>query len=382
MVAHLAHHLLTSLPAPLLPYIRDDFGLDYAQSGMVVSAFGIAYGIGQIPAGVLADRIGPRKVITVGICGVAIVGLMVGLSQTFIMMLVFLALMGIVGGGYHPAAAPLITDSVAPEKRGRALGIHLIGGSGSNFLAPLIAVGIASVWGWRGSFLGLAVPTMILGVVFYRILGRQAGNREVRQEISSQPEESSSSPVHWRQLIAFMVLSVVVQGLIMSVMAFIPLFMVDHFGVAQQTGAVFLSLVFFAGLWSSPLGGYLSDRLGTIPVTLVATLITGPVLFLLPLVPYGPLGTGIGVLLLVFGMLMFIRMPVAEAFIMARTTERNRSTILGIYYFTNMVVGALLAPVMGLLIDKYGFTASFMAAGGLILVTTLAASLFLIGNRR
>ena len=82
---------------------------------MVVSAFGIAYGIGQIPAGFLADRIGPRKVITVGICGVAVAGLLVGFSQTFVMMLVFLALMGIAGGGYHPAAAPLITASVKPD---------------------------------------------------------------------------------------------------------------------------------------------------------------------------------------------------------------------------------------------------------------------------
>ncbi len=59
-MAHFAHHLLTALPVPLLPFIRGDFGLDYAQAGLVVSAFGLAYGIGQLPAGWLSDRIGPR----------------------------------------------------------------------------------------------------------------------------------------------------------------------------------------------------------------------------------------------------------------------------------------------------------------------------------
>lgn len=385
MVAHLAHHLLTSLPAPLLPFIRDEFHLDYATSGLVVSVFGIAYGIGQIPAGMVSDRIGARKMITVGICGVAVVGVLVGLSQTFVWMLILIALMGIVGGGYHPAAAPLISDAVPPEKRGRALGIHLIGGSGSNFLAPLIAVGIASFWGWRGAFLGLAVPTMILGIVFYKVLGRviapktvQERVNEVEQAVPAAPE----APMDWRRLIAFMALAVLVQGVIVPVNSFIPLFMVDHFHVSEQLGAVFLSLIFFAGLWSSTLGGYLSDRLGTVPVMLTATLLSAPALFFLPRVGYGPLGIGIGALLVFAGMLMFIRMPVAESFIMSRTRPSNRSSILGVYYFLNMEIGAVLSPFVGILIDRFGFTSSFSGGAALVLVITVVASFFLIGTRR
>ncbi|MFC2035062.1 MFS transporter [Chloroflexota bacterium] len=383
VVAHLAHHLLTALPTPLLPFIRDDFGLDYTQSGLVVSAFGLAYGIGQIPAGILADRIGPRKVITIGICGVAIVGILVGLSQSFSMMLVFLALMGIAGGGYHPAAAPLISEAVEPEKRGRALGIHLIGGSGSNFLSPLIAAAIASAWGWRSSFLGLAIPTMILGIIFYIILGRRADQaRAIPQERSDRLEERITSPGNLRRLIVFMILAVGSQGIVTATMAFIPLFMVDSFGVTEQTAAVFLSLIFFAGLWSSTLGGYLSDRLGTVPIFLIATLISGPLIILLTKVPYGPGGIIIGALLLFFGMMMFIRMPVAEAYVIGRTSERNRSTILGIYYFANMEMGAVLAPIMGSLIDRFSFTTSFTLGGVVVSVITLVCGVFLWGTRR
>ena len=140
----------------------------------MVSVFSLSYGIGQLPAGWLADRIGPRILITIGICGVALVGLLVGLSQTYIMLIVLLALMGVVGGGYHPSAAPMISASVEPKNRGRALGFHLIGGSGSFFLAPLVAAATATTWGWRGSFIGLAVPTMIFGITFYVLLGRRA----------------------------------------------------------------------------------------------------------------------------------------------------------------------------------------------------------------
>src|SRR5512137_256820 len=123
VAAHFVHHLLTALHTPLLPLIRSDYALDYTYSGWVVSAFNLAYGIGQLPAGWLADRIGPRIIITVGICGVALAGLFIGLSQSFWMLILFLALMGFLGGGYHPASPPLIASLVEAKNRGRALGL-------------------------------------------------------------------------------------------------------------------------------------------------------------------------------------------------------------------------------------------------------------------
>jgi len=124
-MAHFSHHLMTALPAPLLPLIRNNFALNYTQSGWVVSVFSLSYGFGQLPGGWLADRLGPRILITVGICGVALVGFLVGLSQTYIMLIALLALMGLIGGGYHPSAAPLISASVKPKKSGAGTRIPL-----------------------------------------------------------------------------------------------------------------------------------------------------------------------------------------------------------------------------------------------------------------
>src|SRR3989304_1073092 len=122
VLAHFSHHLIAALLQPLLPLIRDDFKLDYTQAGWVVSAFTLAYGISQLPAGWLADRIGARLLITIGISGVAVAGLLVGLSPTYTIMVISLVVMGILGGGYHPAASPLVSASVDQNKRGRALG--------------------------------------------------------------------------------------------------------------------------------------------------------------------------------------------------------------------------------------------------------------------
>ncbi|MDP7525779.1 MAG: MFS transporter, partial [Dehalococcoidales bacterium] len=58
MLAHFSHHLIAALLQPLLPFIRDDFALDYTQAAWIVSAYTLAYGFSQLPGGWLADRIG------------------------------------------------------------------------------------------------------------------------------------------------------------------------------------------------------------------------------------------------------------------------------------------------------------------------------------
>jgi MFS family permease len=316
--------------------------------------------------------------ITVGICGVALAGLLVGLSQTYIMMIVLLALMGVAGGGYHPSAVPMISASVEPKNRGRALGFHLIGGSGSFFLAPIIAAAIAAAWGWRVSFIGLAIPTMIFGIVFYVLLGRQARISKTQQTTIHHYDETSLPSGYLRRLVPFMLLTTFTQAVTFSTITFIPLFMVDHFGVGEEVAAAFLSIIYFAGLWASPLGGYLSDRLGRIPVILAVCLITGPAIYLLNLASYS---LGIGSILLIIGIVMYIRMPTSEAYIIEQTPKHRRSTIYGIYYFAGMEGGGILTPMMGAFIDRFGFYPSFTTAGIAVVAMTLICSVFLWGRR-
>ena len=152
-LGHFSHHLLTALPVPLLPFIRDNFSLDYTRAGLLLSVFSITYGLSQLPSGWLADRLGTRVLMAVGICGVGLSGVLIGFSTGYVMLLVLLGLMGFLGGGYHPSAPPLVSSTVPAKNRGRAIGIHAIGGSASYFIAPLVAAVTAAAWGWRSSFL-------------------------------------------------------------------------------------------------------------------------------------------------------------------------------------------------------------------------------------
>ena len=373
VLAHFSHHLLAALLTPLLPYIRDSFSLDYMQAGLLVSALTLSYGLSQLPGGWLADRFGPRLLITVGVSGVALLGLLVGLAPTYLVMLCLLVLLGILGGGYHPAASPIVSASVSAARRGRALGLHQIGGSASFFLVPLLAVAIAASLGWRGAFISLSLPLIAFGIILYVLLGRrgftgtQAGS-EISGLVTVVPDGR-------RRLVVFTVIGIAVQVLVFTVISFIPLFIVDALGAGEAAAATLYALIFSGGIWAGPLGGYLSDRFGKVTVMVTVSLLAAPAIFLLSLVSYG---AGLVMVLLVIGIIQFITMPVSEAYIITHAPAKNRSTVLGIYYFASRGGPGVVAPLLGDLIDTYGFGVGFNVIGGLMLAFALGGALFFL----
>lgn len=375
VLGHFSHHIMTAITVPLIPFIRSTFSLDYTQSGLLVSAFSLSYGIAQLPAGWLADRIEPRKLMTISISGVGLVGIMVGLSQTYLLMILFLVLMGLLAGGYHPSAPPLILATVKRENLGKALGFHNIGGSASNALTPLVAVAAANALGWHNAYIALAVPMVAFGVIFYVLLGRLTVRDKTDAGQGQKVDDRiPERPGQMRHLVIFLILTTFASALIHTTNSFIPLLMVDHFGASKEIAAGALTLMFSAGLWANPLGGYLADRLGSIRVIFGVCFIAGPAIFLVTLLPYG---WGLGALFILLGFIVFARMSASEAYIVRRAPIGKRSTILGIYFFSSQEGGALMTPVVGYMIDRFGFTTAFGLAGGAVFLMTLVCSFLL-----
>lgn len=396
--AHFSHHVLIALLTPLLPFIRDDFSLTYAQSGMIVSAFTVAYGISQVPSGWVADRIGARLLVFIGISGVAIAGALVGLSNSYLFLMGTLFLVGIAGGAYHPAAAALIADNVPSGSRGRVLGLHIIGGSTSYFLAPLIAAGLVAALRWRGAFLTLSAPVFFLGIAVFAFQKRHRSTQgehtgegsRARPKDSDQetvagdntvtPERSATAerPQPVSRIVVFLIFAGAIGAVSASVIAYIPLFLVDAFGVDGRVSAAFLSILFAAGLFAAPLGGMLSDRVGSIWVMVGLGLLAGLAYLVFP---HTPFGIPFAVLLLMLGIVAYVKMPSAEAFIADSVPSRMRGIVLGVYFFSGVEGSALLTPVLGTMIDRWGFERSFHLAGLAMLAVTVCSGAFFLASR-
>ncbi|MBN1569395.1 MAG: MFS transporter [Acidobacteria bacterium] len=374
ILAHATHHLLTALPQPMQPFMQDEFSLSKAQLGGVTAAFSLSSGASQLPAGWLADRIGPTWLITMGVLGVGFGGLLVGLSHTYTMLLGFLVIMGLMAGGYHPASTPLISLSVLPNQRGRALGLHLIGGNSSFFLAPIIAGGIAAAWGWRGSFIALAIPTIILGVFFFLYLNKRYGKAHIEAMKRKQMEERPPQPGYKRRLIAFLTMMVFGGGAGATVNAFLPVYIKEVLGASNEVSAMSLSIIFSSGLWAGPFGGWISDRIGSTKVVIVTGILGGLMIFALKEVS---LGWGLWIVLWIIGVIQAVRFPVTEVFIMNQSPAKSRSTIYGIYYSTMQYTGAIFAPVMGGFIDRFGYATMFTFSAWAVTAVAVVTAIFI-----
>ncbi|HET6477867.1 MAG TPA: MFS transporter [Dehalococcoidales bacterium] len=377
VLAHFGHHLIMALLSPLLPFIRNDLSLSYTQVGGLLFAYNISYGLSQLPAGWAADRLGPRIMLTAGVAGVAFAGLLIGLSTNYINLALFLVILGLMGGGYHPAASPLVSASVEAKNRGKALGIHQIGGTGSFFLAPLIAAGIASALGWRGAFLAISIPAIAFGITFYILLGRRGYANIVPKKATDASTAKLSEPVDLRRLSAFIAMGIASMTLIYSSLQFVSLYAVDVLGASEEAGAALLSIAFFGGLWGGPLGGFLSDRFGRIPVIIAVGLVAGPAIYLLNLVS---MGFSLYAVLLLMGTAMHVGMPVVESYIISHVSPRRRSTVLGIYYMGSRG-GPAITLLLGYLIDTYQFYITLSGVALTMFAVALVSTVLLWGKR-
>ena len=370
VLVHFTHHLCTGILIPLLPLIRDDFKLNYSQSGLLVSAFSITYGLSQLPIGSLADRTNKRLILPIGLIGVAVATFILGLSNDYLQALALLIVMGVFGGTYHPIASPLISHFFSKESRGGALGLHLVGGSSSFLVTPVLAGLIAQAAGWRTSFLVLALPAIIASFVFLLVVRR---DRTEGEEMIGETAGPAPSWLEIVRLIGVLVAIAMVSSLISSgINSFLPLYLVDKHGVAPSIAAMVVGLTAGAGILGAPAGGALSDRIGRKAVILFSVAGSGPLLFLLTVVPFG---VGLIVVIVLFGLVMTARMPVMESLIMDVVPIAKRSTVLGAYFFLTQEVGGLAAMVVGFLMDLLGLSQVFtimallaVASSGLVVL--------------
>ena len=147
------------------PYIREDLGLNESQMGDLASIWLVAYGLFQVPGGLLGDRFGSRHVLAILVFtwslltgAVALTGLLPpGAWSTFAFLLVVRFLFGAVQAGGFPALARVIADWMPPQQRGFAQGMVWTFSRLGGALAPLLVLWLFVLFGgWTTPFCVLA----------------------------------------------------------------------------------------------------------------------------------------------------------------------------------------------------------------------------------
>jgi MFS family permease len=349
-VAHFAHHVTNSLLSALLPFIRDAFGLSYTEAGFAVSAYTIASGVTNAPLGVLADRVGARRVIVWGLVLIGLSSVAIGLSGEYWQLLAFLMVMGIASGTYHAPASALIAELFS-SRRGMAMGTHTTAGHLSFFAAPFLAGILAAAGTWRTPYLAFAIAPIACAVLLWRVapMGTRSTGRHGWLATLSDIGDVA------RRVGALVSLSIVFQVVISAAMAFLTFYLVDARGISPGVAAALFGVPQLAGLIGAPMAGTLSDRFGRRIVLLLGLALMGPAAWALTVVP----NEFVFLPLLVIGISFSIRATTTEVLIVDNTPPDRRSTVLGTYYLVNQPVGGIAAPIFGVIAGAIGIGVAY-----------------------
>ncbi len=267
-------------------YIMSEYHLSEVQIGSIFSAFLVSYALFQIPGGWLGDRFGPRRVLAGAVCWWSLFTMLtalagdwfltslVGVMGSFVIVRV---LFGLGEGTGVPNYNRVITNWVAPQERGLALGVVLSGNAFGAAVTPPLVAWIMVTFGWRMSFLLAGGMGIVAALVWYWFTtDRQEEHPWVNaaelQHIALTATSASNQgpvlgPVPWRAILSqrtdlwFLSGATFIGGYVLYVyVSWFYLYLVNVRGFSALSGGVYGAGPFAVGTVAAPFGGWLSDR--------------------------------------------------------------------------------------------------------------------------
>ena len=187
------------------PEIAKEFGLSKTAMGLVLAAFTWAYALGQIPAGWLGDRFGPRKVLAVIMSWWAIAAAMTGAAVGLYSLFSARFLLGLGEAGAFPVASRGMQLWFPRSERGRIQGTTHFFSRFAVAVTPFVAGSIMLAFGWRAIFYifgSLGVIWAIAFSFFYRNLPEEhksVNRAELAQIRGLNPDGTVRAPITTRQ---------------------------------------------------------------------------------------------------------------------------------------------------------------------------------------
>lgn len=167
-VAHGVSHFFHLILAPLFPWLKEAFGLSYAELGLLMTVFFIVSGIGQALAGFVVDRAGARAVLFSGIACLGLSALVLAQAQNYALLLAGSMLAGLGNSVFHPADFTLLNRKVSAARLGHAFSVHGIAGNLGWAAAPVLLTTFAGLYDWRTALLVAALlPVGVLLLLFW-----------------------------------------------------------------------------------------------------------------------------------------------------------------------------------------------------------------------
>jgi MFS family permease len=358
-LAHGSSHFFHLILPPMFPWLKAEFGFNYAELGLLMTIFFVVSCIVQAASGFLVDRIGARPVLFAGMGLLALAALTYSQSNGYAMLVLGAVIAGCGNGVFHPVDYTLINHKISLPNLPYAYSIHGVTGYIGWAVAPAFMVAVASIADWRIAFLSAAVLEALILLTLWIGRARLIDDVHARREESQASHAQSNPggvpmstfgflrlPVVWLCWIFFFFSMAATTGL----QSFAPTALFKIYDIAVSSGNYYLTLMSMGGAGGMLLGGYLATKLKvperiiticfTVNIVMGLLLATGLVPIELIVIAFIVIGLGLG-----------IAAPSRDLMIRSATPSGSSGRVYGIVY-SGIDLGAALSPlVFGIFLD-------------------------------
>ncbi|MGA2624964.1 MAG: MFS transporter [Bacteroidota bacterium] len=360
-----------------LTAIRSEFALTSALAGALASVTLVASGLGGILFGFLADRFGRAKALIFSILTYSVFTALTATSQTMMQLVLWRSLVGIGLGGEWAAGSVLVSETWAPEHRGKAIGLMQSGWAVGYIFAALLAAVVLPQQGWRMLFVLGVVPALLTLWIRRHIPEPQIWKSEMQKARSRKSPFEIFRPPLLRKTFIASVIATSVLFAYWGLFTWMPTFLSSSLekggagmSIVQSSGWIVVMQV--GAFFGYVMFGFLADKFGR-RFTFIGFLAFAAVL--VPL--YGQLGRHEIVLMVMgpfigffgHGYFSLFGVMLAELF-----PTHLRGTAQGFCFNIGRTLSALAPFTIGALADVYGIgsalalTSAFFIIGAALIL--------------
>lgn len=375
-VGHAMTHWYPGAFLVMLPFFAKDLGLTLTEVGILIGLRNVTSTLINLPGGMIVDLIGRRKLIMVlAIAWAGIPYLLMGLTTSFIVIAIFMAIVGIGNLLYHPAALSALSE-LYPTRRGFATAMHSLGASIGDTLAPFVAGLALTLYSWREITLANVIPGLVMALIFWYFM-RNTSLQSARSTGAMTARAYVDGAIKLFRDPNMLKIALLGGARSMSQSAlstFLPIYLTGVAGLSVALVGTYMAVVQGAGIVSGPISGSLSDRLGRRPLIAAGMVSSSVLLIVLMLLRVEWLFV---LVLALIGFFLYSTQPVLNAWALDIAPPELGGTSIGILFAAQALLGGLAPVVGGVLADAYGIESAFYFIAG----TVLAANLIIVTIR-
>jgi len=363
---------------PLLPLLRRQMSLSDMHLGSLQTWLLVVLAVASIPCGFFADRWGRTQIIAAGVAFWSLATIACGFASSFLMLLVFRALIGVGEAAYAPAAQSMITDSFPYQRRAMAQSIFasgmLLGGAAGQAFGGIMG----EAHGWKYTFIVVGLVCMLPGLFVIKL---PEPPRRPRSEVV--PILSLLSVPAY---LAMIVAGTCITFASVSLLTWGTDFAVNYKEFSLREASVSIAVIALLSLLFGVLaGGYLADRLqrkfpyGRIMVIAAAFLFAAPCVLLA--IQSDDKSIFLAALFISGFFMSWYHGPVT-AVLHDLTPQRAHATAIGVYMFVTQLLGALGPQLVGKISDASDLQLGLQVAVGVMVAGSLLMLLVIYFVRR